>query len=145
MVHRDENGWLYFDFRQGGGLRRQGDFIMPEYVEGVIAEHQDVNDVCVFGIEAASGAPGESDLVAAVVPMPGVNLDIKGIFEHCAARLERNSVPSYIQVLIEIPKTASEKNLDRLLKDAFRPDSSGVHQLQNYSLPEGKELRRCRK
>ena len=145
MVHRDENGWLYFDFRQGGGLRRQGDFIMPEYVEGVIAEHQDVNDVCVFGIEAASGAPGESDLVAAVVPMPGVNLDIKGIFEHCTARLERNSVPSYIQVLIEIPKTASEKNLDRLLKDAFRPDSSGVHQLQNYSLPEGKELRRCRK
>ena len=59
MVHRDENGWLYFDFRKGGGLRRQGDFILPEYVEGVISEHPDVSDICVYGIKATSGAPGE--------------------------------------------------------------------------------------
>lgn len=31
--HRDEDGWLHFDFRKGGGLRRHGDFIQPEYVE----------------------------------------------------------------------------------------------------------------
>jgi crotonobetaine/carnitine-CoA ligase len=54
MVHRDADGWLYFSFRKGGGLRRQGDFIMPEYVEGVIAERPDVTDVCVYGISAAS-------------------------------------------------------------------------------------------
>jgi crotonobetaine/carnitine-CoA ligase len=71
MVHRDENGWLFYDFRQGGGLRRQGEFIMPEYVDGIIAEHPDVSDVCVFGVKAASGAPGESDLVAAIVPVEG--------------------------------------------------------------------------
>ena len=27
MCHRDENGWFFFDFRKGGGLRRHGDFI----------------------------------------------------------------------------------------------------------------------
>ncbi|MCP4576406.1 MAG: ATP-dependent acyl-CoA ligase, partial [Deltaproteobacteria bacterium] len=32
IVHTDEEGWYYFDFRKGGGLRRQGDFIIPEYV-----------------------------------------------------------------------------------------------------------------
>jgi len=99
MVHRDGDGWLYFDFRKGGGLRRQGDFILPEYVEGVISEHPDVTDVCVYGVKAASGAPGESDLVAAIVARKEKVPDIKGIFGLCLKDLERNSVPSYIQVV----------------------------------------------
>ena len=131
MVHRDEDGWFFFDFRKGGGLRRQGDFIMPEYVEGVIAEHSDVNDVCVYGIEAASGAPGESDLVAAIVINEGVAPDIKGIFTHCENGLERNSIPSYIQVVSEIPKTASEKNLDRLLREDFRKEDPNVYRVED--------------
>ena len=67
MGHTDEQGWFFFDYRRGGGLRRSGDFIQPEQVEAAIAEHPDVIDVCVYGIPAASGSPGESDLVAALV------------------------------------------------------------------------------
>jgi len=133
MVHRDDEEWLYFDFRKGGGLRRQGDFIMPEYVEGVIAERPDVTDVCVYGIQAASGAPGESDLVAAIVPVQGSQPDIQGIINACADGLERNSVPSYLQVVSEIPKTASQKNLDRLLREAFDPKGDGVYRLADYN------------
>ena len=29
MVHKDENGWYFFDFRKGTELRRFGDFIQP--------------------------------------------------------------------------------------------------------------------
>lgn len=133
MVHQDENGWLFFDFRKGGSLRRQGDFILPEYVEGVISEHLDVSDVCVYGIKAASGAPGESDLVAAIVPTDEKAPDIKGIFDLCLKGLERNSVPSYIQVVQEIPKTASEKNLDRILREEFRPEAAGVYKFDDHS------------
>jgi crotonobetaine/carnitine-CoA ligase len=132
MVHKDQDGWLYFDYRKGGGLRRQGDFIMPEHVEGVIAEHADVNDICVYGVKAASGAPGESDLVAAIVPVGGAPFDIKGIFEFCVTGLERNSVPSYIQIVQEIPKTASEKNLDRLLREAFDPENDNVYKFEDH-------------
>lgn len=132
MVHRDEQGWFYFDFRKGGGLRRQGDFIMPEYVEKVIAERSDVNEVCVYGIPSASGAPGESDLVAAIVPFGDTLSDIKGIFDDCMAELGANSVPSYIQIVKEIPKTISEKNLDRVLREQFRPDGEGVHRFEDY-------------
>ncbi|MGO9022615.1 MAG: AMP-binding protein [Syntrophobacteraceae bacterium] len=127
MVHKDKDGWLYFDFRKGGGLRRQGEFIMPEYIEGVIAQHPQVSDICVFGVSAASGAPGESDLVAAVVPVAGQSVDIKSIFELCMTSLDRNSVPTFIQMLQEIPKTASEKNLDRLLRELFSPESENVY------------------
>jgi crotonobetaine/carnitine-CoA ligase len=132
MVHKDEEGWLYFDFRKGGGLRRQGDFIMPEYVEGVMAEHPDVTDICVYGIKAASGAPGESDLVAAIVPTEGKTPDLKSIFDLCMTGLERNSVPSYIQVVEEIPKTASEKNLDRLLREEFNAEADNVYRFEDY-------------
>ena len=130
LVHRDKDGWLYFDFRKGAGLRRQGEFIMPEYVDGVIAEHSDVSDVCVFGIEASSGAPGENDLVAAIVPLPDSRPDVEGIFTYCRNHLENNSIPSFIWIVDEIPKTASEKNLSRVLKETFHPEAKGVYSLE---------------
>jgi crotonobetaine/carnitine-CoA ligase len=126
MCHMDENGWLFFDFRKGGGLRRQGDFILPEYVEKAIADLGYVSDVCVYGIPAESGAPGESDIVAAVVPAPGVKLDVKVISKELGKSLEKGYIPQYLQIVDEIPKTASEKNLDRVLRDEFNKDASNV-------------------
>lgn len=127
MGHTDENGWFFFDYRKGGGLRRAGDFIQPNHVEAAFAKHGDITDVCVYGIPAASGAPGESDLVAAIVLANGKSLDISRLHGHCKGLLDGNSVPSYLQVVDAIPKTASEKNLDRFLKDAFSKDADNVH------------------
>ena len=90
--HRDEEGWLFFDYRKGGGIRRSGDFVNPGFVEKVIAEHPDVSDVCVYGVPAKSGAPGEKDVV-----------------------------------LDEIPKTPSEKPIERFLIERFAPDAEGVY------------------
>ncbi|HVN70387.1 MAG TPA: ATP-dependent acyl-CoA ligase, partial [Desulfomonilia bacterium] len=129
MCHKDPDGWLFFDFRKGGGLRRHGDFIMPEYVEKVLADLPEVSDVCVYGIPASSGAPGESDIVAAIVPAPGMTIDPGKVFDALKASLDRNSIPSYLQVVSEIPRTASEKNLDRVLRDEFRTDAPNVHQI----------------
>jgi len=133
MVHRDEEGWLFFDYRKGTALRRSGDFIKPEYVEKVIGEHPDVSEVCVYGIPASSGAPGESDLVAAMTPFPGKELDPASVFEAAIAGLERNSVPSYIQMVDEIPKSPSEKYLDRILKEQFSPEADNVYRLEDYA------------
>jgi crotonobetaine/carnitine-CoA ligase len=127
MGHRDGEGWLFFDYRAGGGIRRSGDFINPGFVEKVIAEHPDVSDVFVYGVPARSGAPGESDVVAAIVPAPGRNLDPASIFAACQAGLESNFVPSYLQVVDEIPKTASEKPQERFLLEALATDAPGVH------------------
>jgi len=132
MCHADEQGWLYFDYRKGGGLRRAGDFIMPEHVEAVVATHPDVTEVCVYGIPAASGAPGEVDLVAAVVATPGRSIDAESIFQQFLEGLEKNSVPSYIQVVDAIPKTISEKNLDRVLREEFREDAENVFKLEDF-------------
>ncbi|MCX5852707.1 MAG: AMP-binding protein [Deltaproteobacteria bacterium] len=131
MCHGDDNGWFFFDFRKGGGLRRQGDFIQPEFVEKALAELPEVSDVCVYGIPAESGSPGESDIVAAIVPASGITIDPKKIFRTISSSLDNNSIPSFLQVVEEIPKTASEKNLDRVLRDEFRKDAPNVHRIKD--------------
>lgn len=132
MCHMDEQGYYFFDYRKGGGLRRAGDFIMPEHVEAVIAKHPDVNDVCVYGIPSALGAPGESDIVAAVEPVTGHDIDPGSIYKRCAKSLENNAIPSFLQVVNEIPKTASEKKISRVLKDEFDKDADNIYNIRDY-------------
>jgi crotonobetaine/carnitine-CoA ligase len=130
MCHKDKDGWLYFDFRKGGGLRRHGDFILPEYVEKALADLPEVTDVCVYGVPAETGAPGESDIVAAIVPASGKAIDPEKIAKALSVTLDKNSIPTYLQVVDEIPKTASEKNLDRLLRDDFKKNAPNVHRIE---------------
>ena len=125
--HADEEGWLFFDYRKGGGIRHNGDFVNPGFVEKVIAEHPDVSDVYVYGVPAKSGAPGEKDVVAAIVPLPGRTIDPESVIEVCRKGLEGNFVPSYLQIVDEIPKTASEKPQERFLFERFSPGAEGVY------------------
>lgn len=127
IVREDEAGWLYFLHRKGGGIRRNGDFVNPGFVEKAVAEFEGVDDVYVYGVAATSGSPGEKDVVAAVVPAEGANFDAAALARHCRARLEPNMVPSYIQVLDAIPKTASEKPQDRYLIEQFERERDRVY------------------
>ncbi len=133
IVHQDNQGYYFFDYRKGTELRRAGEFIQPDHVERIVGELASVNEVCVYGIPAVSGAPGESDLVAAVAPYNGEAIDPKIVFEKCRQDLEPNFIPSYLQVVAEIPKTISEKPLDRVLRDAFSPDKENVFAFEDYS------------
>ncbi|MCP4579805.1 MAG: ATP-dependent acyl-CoA ligase [Deltaproteobacteria bacterium] len=132
MAHKDEKGWWFFDYRMGGGLRRAGDFIQADTVERVIGEHPDVSEVSVFGIPAASGAPGESDLVAGVAPFKGKELDPASIFEIARKGLEANSVPSYLLFLDEIPMTISQKPQERFLRQSFEEQKDRVYKQVDY-------------
>jgi crotonobetaine/carnitine-CoA ligase len=125
--HRDADGWFYFDYRKGGGLRHNGDFVNPSFVEKVIAEHPAVSDVFVYGVPASSGAPGEKDVVAAVVPMQTSDFSPATIFAISRRGLEPNFVPTYLQVVDEIPKTVSEKPQERLLIERFAPGGPGIY------------------
>lgn len=128
IVHADADGWLFFDYRAGGGIRRNGDFINPGFVEKVIAEHPAVNDVFVYGVPSKNGVPGEKDVVAAIVPAAAGVFPAAAVFEDCRNKLEANFVPSYLQVVDEIPKTASEKPQERFLLNRFDAGSSNVYQ-----------------
>jgi crotonobetaine/carnitine-CoA ligase len=50
------------------------------------------------------------------------------VFAQCRERLEPNFVPSYLQVVDQIPKTASEKPQERILLGQFGANASNVHE-----------------
>jgi crotonobetaine/carnitine-CoA ligase len=127
VVHEDAEGWLYFDYRKGSGIRRNGEFIATAFIEKAIAESGLVDDVYVYGIASARLAPGEKEVVAAVVPKDAAAFDAQQLFAVCRQQLEAGMVPDFIQVLTQIPKTASEKPQDRFLQEAFECDPQAVH------------------
>jgi len=124
--HTDAEGWFYFDYRKGGGIRHNGDFVNTSFVEKAIAEIPSVTDVFVYGVEAASGSPGEQDVVAAIVASDGALFSAEDVFAACREALEANFVPSYLQLVSEIPKTASEKPQERFLHAEFALDAPNV-------------------
>jgi crotonobetaine/carnitine-CoA ligase len=128
VVTMDADGWLFYAYRKGSGIRHNGEFVSAALVEKILAEHDDVDDVFVYGIPGASGAPGEKDIVAAIVPRGAV--ERRSLFCWARERLEPNSVPSFVQIVSEIPKTASEKPQERFLIEMLKSDPASVHELE---------------
>ena len=125
---RDEEGWLFFSHRkEEGGIRKLGEFIPEDFVRRVLAEDPEVLDVHVYGVPAASGAPGESDLIAAVVVRDSSTFDPSGLFERCARKLERAHVPDLLQVVDELPKTPTQKVQVRFLVQLLASAPASVH------------------
>lgn len=119
IVRADAHGWLYFEHRRGHGIRRNGEFIDPAQIEKAIADTGLVRDAFVFGTAAASGAPGERDVVAAVVPHHA-DLDLSVLHARLRETLSKNALPGRLMAIEAIPKTASEKPLARVLEEWLR-------------------------
>ena len=78
----------------------------------------------VYGVTGDNLAPGEKDVVAAIVVSD--DFDAKQAFDFCKDKLESGYIPSYLQVVDQIPKTASEKPQERFLLEAFAINSNNV-------------------
>jgi carnitine-CoA ligase len=128
VVHMDRDGWVFYEYRKGGGLRRNGEFINPAFVERTLAEHPLVDDIFVYGVPASNGAPGEKDIVAAIVPVGAA--DPVSLFAWASQRLEPNIVPSFLHIVPAIPKTASEKPQERFLVEMFNSGEATIHTIQ---------------
>jgi len=125
--HLDEDGWLFFDYRMGGGIRKNGDFVNTAFVEKALSEVASVSDVYVYGAAVSTGlAPGEKEVIAAIMPTDRETFDVRSVFSESRGKLDRNSVPDFIQVVDEIPKTASEKPLERFLAEALDVNANNV-------------------
>ena len=120
MAYADAEGWFYFLHRAGGGIRRNGDFVNATLVETVLAQHTAVRDVYVYGVETGANVAGERTLVAALVLEADDALD--AVQQWAAEELQRSENPEIWQLLLAIPKTVSEKPVEReciaLLHDA---------------------------
>lgn len=121
MVHEDEEGWFFFHYRIGGGVRRNGDFINTALVEAALIKSGLVSDVFVYGVATPQNVAGEKTLVAAVVPHTA-DFTTAALLAYCSKVLQKRDIPEIIQVLAEIPKTISEKPIERACIERLRAD-----------------------
>ncbi len=111
MATMDEDGWFYFLHRVGGGVRRNGDFVNTAMVETVLAQSPAVADSFVYGVQTSRNVAGEKALVASIVLAEGRSEE--DVRQWAAENLQRNEIPEIWHVLDAIPKTVSEKPIER--------------------------------
>jgi acyl-CoA synthetase (AMP-forming)/AMP-acid ligase II len=124
IVYQDEEGWMYFCNRKGEELRKYGEFIQPSLIEKILCEHETIAEVSVYGVPSKAGAPGESDVVVAMAAAEDKSIDVKEILDWC-------HIPSYLQIVDEIPKTLSQRPLTRVLKVDFREKKGKIYDVDD--------------
>jgi len=88
--------------------------IWPAEVEQYLYRHQDIKELAVFGVPH----PEKGEVVkVTVVPKEGVTMTGDDIIAYCRENLAVYKVPAEVDIVQELPKSATGKILKRILKD----------------------------
>jgi crotonobetaine/carnitine-CoA ligase len=87
-------------------MRRRGENVSAHEVESVIAQHPDVLECAVFGVQSELG---EDDIMAVVVPIEGRELAPEDLGRFVESRLAKHAWPRYVDVTAELPKTGTHR------------------------------------
>ncbi|MEV1022630.1 AMP-binding protein [Streptomyces sp. NPDC050264] len=109
----DAKGWLYVVDRKKDMINASGFKVWPREVEDVLYTHPAVREAAVVGVPDAYR--GES-VKAYVSLRPGADATSEELSAYCKERLAAYKYPREVEVLRELPKTASGKILRRELR-----------------------------
>lgn len=122
LARRDEHGWYYVVDRVTDVIIRGGYNIYPREVEQVLSLHPGVAVVAVVGVP--HDRVGE-EIKAVVVPAAGAELDPEDIITWARRQMPAYKYPRLVQLVRELPLTATGKILKRaLVADATDERSS---------------------
>jgi acyl-CoA synthetase (AMP-forming)/AMP-acid ligase II len=112
--HFDAAGRLFVDGRDDDMIVSGGENVFPAEVEDLLAAHEDVVEVAVFGVDDEKFG---QRLKAVVVLRDGAALTEDEIKKHVKANLAGYKVPRDVEFMDELPRTSTGKVLKRELKD----------------------------
>ncbi|WP_230196370.1 class I adenylate-forming enzyme family protein [Streptomyces coriariae] len=115
----DEQGWLYVVDRKKDMINASGFKVWPREVEDVLYTHPAVREAAVVGVP--DGYRGET-VKAYISLRPGADADADTLATYCKDRLAAYKYPRQVEILPDLPKTASGKILRRELRS--RPQDS---------------------
>lgn len=116
VLVRDADGMLSFVDRKRYLIKTGGENVYPAEVESVIAQHPEVEEVCVFGVPDAQW--GEA-IKATIVLRSECTITPIEIDEWCRPRLSAYKCPRYIQFLLQddVPRSLTGKIIRKALSD----------------------------
>ncbi|WP_089103028.1 class I adenylate-forming enzyme family protein [Streptomyces hyaluromycini] len=115
----DPQGWLYVVDRKKDMINASGFKVWPREVEDVLYTHPAVREAAVVGVP--DGYRGET-VKAYISLRPGSATDPDDLALYCKERLAAYKYPRQVEILPDLPKTASGKILRRELRS--RPQQS---------------------
>jgi crotonobetaine/carnitine-CoA ligase len=121
LARIDADGEVFFVDRKADYVRRRGENISSLEVEELIRVHEAVADVAVYGVPAEDS---EDELKASIVAVEGAKIDPLELARFCAENLPYFAVPRYIEVLDNLPRTATGRVQKYLLRDAGVTDTT---------------------
>ena len=115
LMSRRPDGVYVFAGRLAERIRHRGENIAPAAVEDQLLAHPSVAECAVVGIDPVddNASPGDQDILATVVPMPGVQVDFAEVVEFLSSRLPYFSLPRFFRAVDELPRTDSTRRVQR--------------------------------
>jgi crotonobetaine/carnitine-CoA ligase len=114
LMSRRADGVYVFADRRSDRIRHKGENVSPREVEDQVAAHPAIAECAVVGIPAEGpAAPGDQDILAAVVTVDGAGLDPRALVEFLADRLPHYALPRFIRVMDELPRTDSTRRVQK--------------------------------
>jgi fatty-acyl-CoA synthase len=111
LGYRDEAGWVYLAGRAGDWLRVDGENLGAGMVERILLRHPAVGQAAVYGVPDEHAG---DQLVAALV-LTGELEDFEKVLA-AQTDLSPKAWPRYVRLMDELPSTATNKVLKRVLK-----------------------------
>ncbi|MEV7795683.1 AMP-binding protein [Streptomyces sp. NPDC087512] len=115
----DARGWLYVVDRKKDMINASGFKVWPREVEDVLYTHPAVREAAVVGVP--DGYRGET-VKAWISLRPGAAADPDELAAYCEERLAAYKYPRQVEILPDLPKTASGKILRRELRSRTHDD-----------------------
>jgi fatty-acyl-CoA synthase len=113
--HFDEAGRLFVDGRDDDMIVSGGENVFPAEVEDLLANHEAIVEVAVFGVDDDQFG---QRLKAVVVLREGAACDADEIKRHVKANLAGYKVPRDVDFVDELPRTSTGKVLKRELRES---------------------------
>jgi crotonobetaine/carnitine-CoA ligase len=113
LMQADADGYLYFVGRNTDSMRRRGENVSAFEVEKVVDAYPDVLESAAFGVPSPFG---EQDIMISVVPVEGHTIAPEDFLRFLQSRLPRFAVPSYLDIVGELPKTGTHRVIKGDLK-----------------------------
>jgi acyl-CoA synthetase (AMP-forming)/AMP-acid ligase II len=110
----DEGGRLFVDGRDDEMIVSGGENVFPREVEDLLADHPDIEEVAVVGVEDVEFG---QRLAAFVVARNGKALSEEDVKEYVKHNLARYKVPREVVFMERLPRNATGKVLKRELRE----------------------------
>jgi crotonobetaine/carnitine-CoA ligase len=106
LAEADSDGFYYYRGRKKESIRRRGENISAWEIETVVNRHPAVSECAAHAVPSELG---EDEVKLVVVPRPGAPVSPEELIAHCEGNVASYALPRYVELVDEIPKTATQR------------------------------------